>query len=56
MSILGHLVSANGIEPDPMKMEAIKATPPPEKRIQPSIFSRDVWLHCEVYSQLCKYC
>jgi len=30
ISILGHVVSANGIEPDPTKTEAIKATPPPE--------------------------
>jgi len=30
ISILGHVVSPNGIEPDPTKTEAIKATPPPE--------------------------
>ena len=30
ISILGHLVSASGIQPDPTKTEAIKATPPPE--------------------------
>ena len=30
ISILGHMVSTNGIEPEPMKTEAIKATPPPE--------------------------
>ena len=30
ISILGHMVSANGIEPDPTKTEAIKATPPSE--------------------------
>ena len=30
ISILGHVVSANGIEPDTTKTEAIKATPPPE--------------------------
>ena len=30
ISILGHVVSEKGIEPDPAKTEAIKATPPPE--------------------------
>lgn len=45
-SILGHVVSANGIQPGPAKTEA--------KRVRPLIF--DVWLLCKVYSQLCKYC
>ena len=30
ISILGHVVSANGIQPDPAKTEAIKATTPPD--------------------------
>ena len=30
ISILGHIVSANGIQPDPTKTEAIKRTSPPE--------------------------
>ena len=38
MSILGHVVSANGIEPDPTKTEAIKATPPPENVSDPRSF------------------
>ena len=54
---LDHVVSANGIQPDPTKMEAIKAMSPPKNvSVWPSIFSQDVWLCCKVYSQLCKYC
>ena len=30
ISVLGHVVSADGIKPDPKKCEAIKATPPPK--------------------------
>ena len=30
ISILGHVVSEKGIEPDPAKTEAIRATPPPD--------------------------
>ena len=30
ISILGHIVSTNGIQPDPTKTEPIKRTPPPE--------------------------
>ena len=32
ISILSHIVSANGIQPDPTKTEAIKRTPPPDLR------------------------
>ena len=30
ISVLGHVVSADGIKPDSKKCEAIKATPPPK--------------------------
>ena len=40
VSILGHVASASGIQPDPTKTEALKATPPPENVSDPRSFLR----------------
>ena len=52
MPVLGHVISAEGIKPDPSKTEAIRQAPLTNKRFGNKVIFRYVWLFSKIYSQL----
>lgn len=55
ISVLGHIVSADGIKPDPKKNRCHQGNTSAVKRFRSSIFPWNVWLCCQVHSKLCEY-
>ena len=51
--VLGHVVSAKGLEVDKAKIEVIQNLPLPHDITRFTEFSRTRWLLLQVYTRLC---